>query len=87
MLFSGQEHRQLQHQPSTQLCLVEPPNETPYLVYTEDMHVSKINQQGLAHSKKVIQRAYLKNPHSCIAGLYKLYVSYCPVDQPDYAFS
>ena len=36
-------------------------------------------------ANKVIQCAYL-NPHSCIARLYKLYVSYCPVDQPDHAF-
>ena len=49
-LQSGQEHRHLRYWPS-QVTLFEPPGGHAYLVYRED--VSKTNQGGIKHMKKV----------------------------------
>ena len=46
----GREHQKLRHNPS-QIQFVEPVGGTLYLVFTED--VSKTNQGGLQHCKKV----------------------------------
>ena len=46
----GGEHWKLRHNPS-QIQLVKPAGGMPYLVFTED--VSKTNQGGLQHRKKV----------------------------------
>ena len=53
-LRSGNEHRRLRHHPS-QIQLYEPPGDSAYLVYRED--ISKTNQGGLTKSK---------NPRKCI---------------------
>ena len=83
----GGEHRNLHFKPS-QIVLYEPPNTTPYLLYTE--FISKTNQGGLQHRKKcpkqVMHHANLKCPERCLVRLYKLYNSKCPEKRPNSAF-
>ena len=86
-LPSGDEHRQLRHNPC-QIQLVECPNERSYLEYTED--ISKNHQGGLkGHNQKpkvVKQFANLENPERCFVKLFKLYRQRCPVKRHDDAF-
>ena len=86
-LRSGDEHRQLRHNPC-QIQLVECPNERPYLEYTED--ISKNHQGGLKgrnQKPKVVKRfANLENPERCFVKLFKLYRQCCPVKRCDDAF-
>ena len=83
----GREHRQLRFKPC-QLELVELPNASPYLVFTE--FVSKTNQGGLLHRKKqpkqVTHHANVDYPDRCLVRLFKLYNSRCPANRPDNAF-
>ena len=86
-LRSGDEHRQLRHNPC-QIQLVECPNERPYLEHTED--ISKNHQGGLKgrnQKPKVVKRfANLENPERCFVKLFKLYRQRCPVKRCDDAF-
>ena len=86
-LCSGDEHRQLRHNPC-QIQLVECPGERPYLEYTED--ISKNHQGGLKgrnqKPKVVKQFANLENPERCFVKLFKLYRYRCPVKHHDDAF-
>ena len=86
-LRSGTEHRRLRHNPS-QIQLYEPPGQHACLVYRKD--VSKTNQGGLTHRKRVpkvvYQYANEANPARCFVRLNKLYNSKCPVDRPPQAF-
>ena len=56
--------------------------------YTES--VSKSNQGGLLHRKKVpkqvIHHSNVEDPERCVVRLYRLYNSRCPKDRPDNAF-
>ena len=83
----GGEHRKLRHNPS-QIQLVEPVGGTPYLVFKED--VSKSNQGGLLHRKKVpkqvVHHLNAEAPERCLVRLYKLYNSKCPRNRPNNAF-
>jgi hypothetical protein len=72
-LRSGDEHRNLRHNPS-QIELVEKPGERAYLQYTED--ISKNHPGGLKgrkQSAKVV--VHYSNPSRCFVRLYKLYQS------------
>ncbi len=84
-LRSGQEHRQLRHDP----CQIhERPNERAYLEYTED--ISKNRSGGLKGRKlkaKVVQHhENIANPNLCFVRLLKLYCSLCPPNRPPHAF-
>ena len=85
--IQGGEHRKLRHDPS-QIQLVEPAGGMPYLVFTED--VSKTNQGGLEHRKKVpkhvVRHLNAEAPERCLVRLYQLYNSKCPRNRPNDAF-
>ena len=74
---SGQEHRRLR---IDQIRLIEPPNESAFLVYTEN--VSKNNPGGLHHRKlKAKEVNHYENkgdPRRCFVRLFKCYVSHRP---------
>lgn len=86
-LRSGNEHRQLRHNPS-QIQLFEKPGERAYLRYTED--ISKNHPGGLKARKikpKIVDHhANLENPDRCYVLLYKLYNGLCPSNRPMDAF-
>ena len=86
-LRSGQEHRRLRYHPS-QVTLFEPPGGRAYLVYQED--VSKTNQGGIKHMKKVpkevVHYSNQSDPSRCFVRLYKEYLRHGPPDWPDSAF-
>ena len=86
-LRSGQEHRRLRYHPS-QVTLFEPPGGRGYLVYQED--VSKTNQGGIKHMKKVpkevVHYSNQSDPSRCFVHLYKEYLRHGPPDWPDSAF-
>ena len=86
-LRSGDEHRQLRHNPC-QIQLIECPGERPYLKYTED--ISKNHQGGLKgrnHKPKVVnQFGNPENPERCFVELFRLYRYHCPVKRRDDAF-
>ena len=71
-LHSGQEHRHLQ---LSQIELIEPEGESPYLVYTENF--SKNNCGGLAQrrveAKTVAHHANQDNPTRCFVRLFEEY--------------
>ena len=83
----GGEHRKLRHDPS-QIQLVEPAGGMPYLVFMED--VSKTNQGGLEHRKKVpkqvVHHLHAEAPERCLVRLYQLYNSKYPRNRPNDAF-
>lgn len=83
-LCSGNEHRQLRHNPC-QIQSIENPGEQPYLRYTED--VSKNHPGGLKGRKQkpkiVLHHSNEENPNRCFVRLFKLY---CPAERPDNAF-
>lgn len=85
-LRSGQEHRSLRME---QICLVEPPGQASFLVYTEN--VSKNNPGGLHHrklsAKKVHHYENKDCPQRCFIRLFKSYTSHRPTgDIKDDAF-
>ena len=86
-LRSGEEHRQLRHNPC-QIQVIERQSERSYLLYTED--ISKNRPGGLKGRKlkpKVVQHyANTENPERCFVRMFKLYLSLCPPDCPDGAF-
>lgn len=83
-LRSGQEHRSLQ---VTQLKLVQPTDDSPYLIYHENC--SKNNAGGLSdrkvQPKRVIHHANETNPQRCLVRLYKKYLEHHP-DTKETAF-
>ena len=80
-LRSGQEHRRLRYHPS-QVTLFEPPGGSAYLVYPED--VSKTNQGGIKHMKKVpkevVHYSNQSNPSWYFVRFYKEYLCHAPPD-------
>ena len=76
-LRSGQEHQSLQ---LNQFELVEPKDDTAYLVYHENC--SKKNSGGLADQKvkpkQVIHHANETNPERCLVHMYKKYLDHRP---------
>ena len=58
-------------------------------MFMED--VSKMNQGGLQHRKKVpkqvVHHLNAEAPERCLVRLYQLYNSKCPVNRPDNTFS
>jgi hypothetical protein len=86
-LRSGNEHRQLRHNPC-QIQVIENPGERPHLRYTED--ISKNHPGGLKGRKQkpkvVIHHSNEENPNRCFVRLFKLYNSLCPAERPDNAF-
>ena len=76
-LRSGKEHRDLQF---SQIEIVEPIDEPPYAVYTEN--ISKNNSGGLAQrkieAKQVIHHSNTSNPDRCFIRLLMVYIQHCP---------
>ena len=80
-LRSGDEHRNLRHNPC-QIQVIEKPGEKSYLLYTED--ISK-NCPGGIKGRKVNPKV-VHHPSRCFVRLFKLYLSLCPLEAPANAF-